>query len=801
MKYLKRYIDLLEQRLALVLVVSLALTLAAGYLASGLTVDADLRRLLPHSAPSVAGLDRLEESYGGQIGRLTIVLSADEGTSEDRVDLTDVADELEPTLASLSEVRRVEVKKPVDFFEERRLLYADYADLETAGSRIEARINWEKKRANPLFVAVDDKAPPEVDVSDLLESYDERGGLDSAYFTSEDGSKLAIFIYPNFTANDLERSQSLVEAVEEVVGSHLRQHAPGVGLSLTGRYKKRVDLQNILQTDLALATSLALVLLFVFLLVYLRSATGALAVLIPIVVAAVWTFAWAEIVFDSLNILTGFLGAILMGLGVDYGIHLYSRFHDQNRRHSMKTALAETLATTGRVNVLAGLTTMVALASLTLSEFRAFYEFGIIAVGGLLFVLFAYAVLFPTAILVASRFGFQPRAPMSQLFARRAAGAAARRASLDSLSKPLGVALVVVLVAGALGLPRVEFERSFKVLETTSAPSWKLDAQVNDMLGHSQTPSVVLTDSVEQTQQVTAELERRRETTENGYTIGRVLSLASVLPSRQDDKLDLLEDLKQQLDDLPKKARKGELAEYRDELERVFAAGPISAAGLPEAVSAPFRRNGAPAETVVLVLPAIDLADIEHVSDYVDVLRDLPGVDNGGGYDAISDAALLVDIVRYVERDALWMLLFTIAGLVVLSALFFRRRRDVLLQFAMLGGAMLAAVGVLGWVGASFNFLNIIVLPIWLGLGIDASFHVVFLRRERHVDLSTHATTAAAIMAAFVTSMLGFGSMLVARHQGLASLGEVAVWGLGMMLVVNLLFHAFALSSNPNDQR
>jgi predicted RND superfamily exporter protein len=770
-----------------VMLILIGVTALAGWKASGLVLDSNLTRLLPDNAPSVRGLNELEETYAGQIGRLSIVVDG-----ADRQTLEGLADGLEGKLAEVDGVRRVEVKKPVEFFQGFRLLYASYPDLEDARARLQKRIKWEKKQANPLFVSLGDDDPPEVDFSDLSAGY---ADLDqSAYYvgdqtSSDDGRVLAVFVYPSFASTDLERSRALSTDVRSLLDDHLLDH-PDVSYGLTGRYQKRVDLQNVLQSDLGLATTVALALLALFLLLFLRSPAGMVVVGLPLVTGTIWAMAWAQLAFGSLNILTGFLAAVLLGIGVDYGIHLYVRYHQLRDEMPAADALVDTFATSGRANFFGGLTTAVALASLIVTDFRAFYEFGVISLGGIALILLAFALMMPPLVYLFERGDRRFNAPASLLLTRRLDGWLSKQAStvIPKASRAAAIALGVLVIVASVGLFELEFERSFAPLENRSSSSWKLDQKINRLLGQSQTPTVVLTDSPEHSQTVIAELERRRDHEPGGDSIDKVIALNSLLPDRQPDKFSLLEKVLADLKDVPSGSRSEQLAGYIDEITGVLDHGPLTKETLPVAVREPFKtRDGK--QHVVLVFPAIDLAEIDQVVRFVGVLKDLPGIDADGRYDAISESLLLYDIVRLVERDAVWMLGLTLLGLLLISVAAFRRRREVLLQMGILGACFIGALGLAGWAGIELNFLNIIIMPIWLGLGIDASFHVLMHLREHPDDLSAQVTTAAAVTGAFLTSMVGFGAMLLAHHQGLFSLGAIAVLGLGTVLMVNLLAH------------
>jgi predicted RND superfamily exporter protein len=788
------------------------LTMVALVLAAHLDIQADMARLLPESAPSVAGLDRLETAYGGQIGRLTVVLEAKSTGEPKNPRLERLADRLGERLASIEGVARVEEQKPLGFFTRHRLLYATLEDLRGVSARLDGRIRWEKQQANPLFVSLDDDPPAAVEFDDLADGH--QALRQSSRFISADGKTLALFIYPNFSASELDQSKRLVDQVDGIISAELagvdragvdRADASGVSYGLTGRYKKRVDLQKMLERDLAVSMGLALVLILIFLIAFVRSLRGTLVVIVPLVVGTIWTFGWAEFSFGSLNILTAFLGAVLMGLGVDYGIHLYSRFHELVEYNEVSEALVETFVSTGRANLFAALTTMVALGSLTVSEFRAFFEFGVIALGGLFLIMISYALLFPCMVLLADRYGWELTPPASRALGARIVAWVSSGSRHDEsrrtrrIDRAAKLALVGLVAAASLGLSHLDFVRDFSALQSTSAPSWKLDERVNDLLGQSQTPAVVLTDSDEQTHRVVQELRERATRQPAGYTIDKVVSLATFLPEQQLAKLEVLDRLSQTLRALPDAARNTKLARYLKEVRRVIKGGRLSSEDLPESVRRPFSRTDAPGTSVVLIFPAIDLSDMDAVDDYAQVLRNLPGIDAGPGYDAISDALLLSDIINMAERDAVWMLLITVLGLVILSMAAFRRKTLVALQLMILAVAILVALGLTGLVGVDFNFMNVVVLPIWIGLGVDASFHIL-VHIDNGCDLRPHANTALAITAGYLTSMVGFGTLLLARHDGLFSLGQVAVVGLGSILGVNLLVQWILVADSGNQR-
>jgi hypothetical protein len=784
---MRRYVTIAKHHTWTILAGVIVVTLLAGWVASGLKIDSDLRALLPNSAPSVKGLERLEETWEGNVGRLTVVLSRAEEDASER-SLTETADALVSPLEQLPDVQRVEATRPVDFFEQWRLLYLESEDLDDLADQLDERVRWEKKRANPLFVSLGDEDPPKVETEEIEEKYEERLGATGRYYESEDGNQLAVFVYPDFSADDLGKSRRLVERVESVVAEQLKTMS-GVEWDMTGRYKKRLVIQDIILEDLQLAMGLALALLSVFLTLYLRNVRGFVMVLVPLLVGTVWAFAWAHMVVGRLNLMTAFLGAVLMGLGVDYGIHLYTRHRELRARMDPWEATAEMTSTVWRANAMAAATTAAALGSLAVSAFQGFFEFGLIAIGGLLLILAAYVVLFPPlAGLLDEGPDSTPTlaSTLAQRFGRFWRGSDAD--SQTSFEWGWGITLIGVVLVTGWGATQLEFSRNFDLLEATDAPAWRLDKTVNDILGRSQTPAVVLTDSAEQSRAVKAELERRRDR-EGGDAVGSVLMIDDLVPKDVEAKRAELLRMSNRIDTVPKGSMTDELSDFEAEIERVLNQKPPGISDLPEGLQAPFQRREGSSRQVVLVFPTVDLGIYEEIARFLDVIMELETVEPEVGYDTVSQAALLYDISRYVDRDLRWMIGLTLAALLLISFAGLRRGVDVAGQVVMVVGTMAAALGTVYLAGGSLNFLNVIIVPILFGLAIDATFHVLFLAREPDVPIETHATTALAVAAATMTSLLGIGATAVARHQGLSTLGQVAIWGLGGFLIASLLFY------------
>ena len=785
------------RRLALViLAAALALSLVALTLAQDLSLESDLERLLPPQAPSVVGLEKLGEAYGA-VGRLSVVL---DGPSPEA---------LEPAVASVAallearpEVEGVETTRPVEFFEKVRLLYLEREDLEELIGRIDRRVRWELERANPMFIALDeeDAEPPAVETDDLEKKYGARFDTDR-YFRSKDGRRYVLFADLAFSTSEMDRSGRFLESAREQIEATLAREHPGVSLGLTGRYQKRYEQQRFMSRDLGWATLVALAGILLFLLAYFRSLTYPLVVLLPLVLGTLWAFGWAALAFGSLNILTGFLGAVLLGLGIDYGIHLVSRY-DELRGQGLapRAAVTGSMRSAGKASLFAGVTTLLALGSLALSSFRAFHEFGVLALGGLALIGLAYATVLPSLLILLGHSRLDPHR-------RRSPSTSTGRPDTDATPgwgrrrlTVVGLGLLGALgIAAVAGAPQVAFDYDLEAMNPTDLPAFALDREIDALLNAWQVPSIVLAEDAGHAQEIAAELRRRKEVHEDGAMIDDVITLAGLLPEEQGEKLDDLRGLRHTLEKLPRKMREDpthELGALFAEVEALLQRGALEPGDLPEALRSRFVRRDDPAKAVVLITPAIRFSDVRETLRYTSLTSELPDASGQPTLDAISEEHLFQDILRHVREDMRVILALVVLGLLALAFLAFRGRwRPATLVLGSLLLSCALALGLTGLLGLRFNFINLLILPIWLGLGVDAGFHLVLRIDQGDGSWRGFWHTAGAVAAAFGTSMVGFGAMALSDHPGLASLGYMAVVGLATIVVVTIT--ALALITRP----
>jgi predicted RND superfamily exporter protein len=746
----------------------------AAFGASRLKLDPDLSELLPPSHESVRNVEALRERFGG-IGNVVLVVRG--ATPEARHAFVDA---IEPELERLSTISYVDARRPVEFFEKRALYFMEQRDLEALRDRLEARRRHEVERAQ---LDLDDGKPPPVEVGDIREKYESRlrdtigsGAGRGSYY--ENGSELAIFAHPTDLASNLEFSRRVVADVERVLERvPPGKFGEGLEVDVAGRYKKRVDLERVLVRDLAFTGSLAFALVLAYVALHFRRLSAVFLVMAPLVFGLELVYGLAGFGFGTLNVLTAFVGAILLGIGIDNGIHVLGRY-DEARKNGCapEQAVSIALSDAGRVSLAAALTTASAFGCLALSDFRAFREFGLLSAAGMLLLLGSYVTLLPALLGVITRYfprsSSAPRDLYLPFVPRLLRGA----------PWVMGV-LAMVVVALSARAPAVHFDADFAALDRADLPSFRLDPEVNKLLGRSQTPLVVLAQSDAQADAAAEALRGRMTSLGSKATIAEVATLGELVPDDQLEKRPILRDIAKILEKFDFERLGPDERKDAERLESMAAAEPFALADLPKSVRAPFEaRDGSGPGHFVLAFPRVSMSDGPAVRELAHQVERLEA--GGFRFFVAGEPMIMADILETVERDAPRILLVTLLLVAFTLRLTAGGWASALLAALPAVLTAAASAGVLSLLDIDLNYLNMIVIPILLGIGVDDGMHIVTRVAEGEPLERVWRHTGWNIFGAILTDMFGFGVLSLAEHPGLASFGRVALVGLTMNLVI-----------------
>jgi predicted RND superfamily exporter protein len=782
----------LERRPWSILAVTLAILAGSIYLvAFHLPLRADFSYLLPQDAPSVRDLRKLEERLDAKDTALVLVVGPDATTrAAAAVDVAAGLRAIGPDLVDRVDTDDLATR---EFFRARRHLFVPLPDLVRARDALASRIEQAKLAANPLYVPLDAEEDAAAAAADKKQLEDLRARrraaeaqLDRSGYVSKDGTTALIVVSTAFRGTDAKAGERLLAAIDRVRAGALARH-PGVEIGVTGAISTAVAEHHALARGILWSSVITAGLVALLLVLYLRSATLLGLLTGNLVIATTVTFGVAALTVGHLNAATAFLGAIIAGNGVNYGILLIVRYLEERKDHAAdpSTAMARALVATLRPTLVASLGAAIAYGSLAATSFRGFADFAVIGAVGMILCWIASYVVLPAVVL---RFGRDTRIYRGDPFI---GGILARVFGFRRPAVVCAVAGVLALAAGVVVVRYIAgdpFEYDIKKLrsegdEAIASRHWM---QVSDdRFGRGISGrTYVAADRPEQVPGIVTALREVDARTPDGHkTIGQVSSILDVIPPDQHERLAVLAELRVLLSDETAlaelaDAERAELAELRPP----EGLAPIALADLPAEIRDRLTEKDGRVGYLIAIRPALTLDEWNgrDLIRFAGAVRELH-LPDGETVTTSGKSVIFADIFAAIENDGGMVTAIALAGLFVMVVLVVgpNRRAAAVMGATILGALTMVAVCAL--VGIRVNFLDFIALPITLGLGIDYAINIA--HRSHHEDdgdaVETMKTSGSAVLVCSLTTIIGYGSLLVSenlaiRGFGLASLiGEV----------------------------
>jgi hopanoid biosynthesis associated RND transporter like protein HpnN len=668
-----------------------------------------------------------------------------------------------------------------------------------------------------------------------------QGGMEDTSFYHTTGNGTVHLLLLRFVKRDAETIELLRRTVEKAERAY-----PGLEVGITGEPLLEHDEMVSSETDSQQSGTLSMILVAILFAFAFRQLARPFTILGSFTLGAGWTLGFTTLAIGHLNLLTISFFTILVGSGMDFGIHILLRYEEEFLKQGGDSgkAMDEALVGTGKDIAVSAFSTAVAFWAVGMSDFKGVSELGIIAGFGILLCLVATVLPLPAALLLLDRKRLPSQGPAvalgSRILAARAEEAVLRKAPWT---------LLLVLVLLLLAAPRIAsvgFDYNLLRLQDPRLESVQTELRLIQEGGNTVLFAVALADNIEHARELKARFEALP-------AVSHVDTVSDLFPEVTPGKLAALRRLRELVADVhipnPDDASSGavgskELRRLGDgftELERFFQA---QREGLLHHESEQVRSSTAKFEGEMDSLfkelaglgpgPIEDgLTTFQHnffrdLDDMVEFLRqqdpdprmsleDLPGNLRLRSIGRTGKLVLRIYPQQNIwEREALdkfvaqvratdasaigapimiWhhtnMLrgafeqagLYAMVAITIIMFLYFRSVTWTLLAMLPLVLGTLFMLYTMAWAGISFNLANFMGLPLLLGIGMDYSIHVLHrAQEEQRVNMFDHSTGPATILSAF-TTVAGFGTLALGGHRGVASLGFILATGaLGIML-------------------
>ena len=776
----------------LVLTCGLTIAVAGIALASRLELQTDLSELLPPDAPSVKALHDLNRRVGGT-GQVTIAVYSPTGPDKLRAYVPKLAVALKQGLGSDLLLLKYSRNDVVDYFKKYAAYYVSIDDLETWSKRLSVALS----KQNPAYIELGDTEDPLRDLAQEVRSARDKlkpqnlADPETGLYMTENGHLSAIFVRPASNSLNLGGSAGMMRKIQDIVAATNPDEAGVQILGYTGSIPLAITEVSAIRHDIVSTAIIVLLGVGIVIGLFFRGIRELALMSSAVLVGAAVALGFAELWIGHVNAQTAFLGAIIVGTGINYGIIFLDRYRQARVRvdglpAALEAACAESLRATG----IAALATAVSFGVLAAGKVESFHQFGWIGGIGILTCWIATFTIVPASVVLADRH-HKPRPPSGYVTVAqgfRALGRLCERA--PRLVAGTITALAVASTVLAVSARHHAIETDLRKLGTRSAASSgieKLDNRLRVMDDQSSSPAVIATDTRADAAAVCDQLNARSQTDLKGL-MWRCYSIQELYPKEMARRAPLLDKLRRDIDAIDDEdvdpADRADLQELR----RALAQPPPTDADLPPTLSTYFIERDGTLGKLAFVGPRNEHIE-SNLYKFTDAIRNLE-LPSGKVIHSSGELVVFADVLRAMRRDAT-VLTIAAALLVFLVLGAFTRHLG---SFLRVGGALTAGVAVMFGVAVllhqKLNFFNFVALPTTFGIGIDYAINIEerIRQRGRAALVDAIAESGPAVVLASLTSVIGYASLVPADSQALSSFGMLAMIGEITCVLVAIIF-------------
>ncbi|MHB1037882.1 MAG: MMPL family transporter [Pirellulales bacterium] len=647
--------------------------------------------------------------------------------------------------------------------------------------------------------------------------------LSAEYLLTKEGKLGFVLLRLARGKESFARGTEATDALRDLIAQASARH-PETKIGLTGLPIMENDEMRSSQSSMLWAGVISLIgvaLLFVAGFGGLRHALLANLVLL---IGMAWAFGYVTLAVGHLNILSITFTSTLIGIGIDYGVYYVAAYLQRRSEvRSPQEALLRTTAAVGPGIVTGALTTAVAFLAAGLTNFTGVAELGLIAGGGVLLCAAAELLILPPVISLVDRSGFGQRVPEPlAIHAWIAPFVKAPRLTL--------VATILFTACVSLGLGSLWYDHNLLNMQAAGLESVELERKLLSECNQSAWYALSIADSREQ-------LLARKAKFLKLKSVDRTEEIVSLLPTDYAVKQPIIRRIQQRLAALPERppvlpvdrpenlgralamaqetmAELGgassawQFEQVRDSLRRMPVSDcyqllsqfqqqmagdllsrlhvlkgmanpePPQLSDLPESLVN--RFVGHSGKHLLKIYGRGNIWDMDALKTFV---KDVRTVDTKVTGNPLQAYEASLEMKRGYEHSAMY------AAVVILAIVFFdfRNLRDLFLSVLPLVLGMLQTFGLMGLLNIPLNPANMIALPLILGIGVDYGIHIIHEFRDQPGRYRMSPGTAVAVVVDALTTIVGYGAMMIASHQGLQSLGRVLTIGITCCLFTSMI--------------
>ena len=797
--------------------VALLLSLLLSPLLRRLNLHGDLLDLLPRSSKAAQAFAAYSKHMVASQELVVFVTCSDPNT------LTEFSERYSQELAKLADVAQVTHRisgQSLRYLRDHLLLLLDDDDIAELGRRLQPEaLDKRTAELRGLLSAPGGSAMAPIltaDPLDLVSMVTRRMGAglkvdaSSGYLRTSDGTALIIKVRPRFAPLDWERDQRLIaeaSALARALGGEVTErgfdNAKVPKVAFTGAYAFPPFFRMWIEKDMTLSTVLSVGSVFLLFATFFRSLRILPWVLLPLSLAGLWTAVAAALLFGRISGVSLAFATILVAIGIDLPIQLYSRLREElaaaaaNGR-TAADAVRHTTVTMAGASIVATLGPAVVFFSCGLSDFGGLNQLGLLAGLGLLLNCVAMLTVFPALLLTLP----------TRLWHRPSARESSHRSLVTIMGtwiakhpRPILMLSGILLLVALPQVTKVRVAHDLLSIDLGEMPPARTQTEISRRFGEQQRFLIALIESADPDEALYRAEQWQKEAARLKASSALVgfEAIGTLAPS-----------LRTQAE------RRLKLSALRLPEAASRLRGSLEQAGFDSTAFAPFLELLGQDPSNLPSLKLQDLADSElgflvrsHVADIASAparrmvalylfapaderlsqtVAELQRSSEGplGGH--VTGMPLLEDqLRRLLEQDLLRITVASLFFVTVLLVSYYRRLRAVLAVLLPLSLAWALFGASLVLLGIPLHLYNLLAVPLVIGYGIDDHIFLVHRYQTSRNIRTTMATAGRAIVLTTLSTVAGFLALLIAHFPGLRQFGLTGALAVLLCLLAALL--------------
>ncbi len=679
------------------------------------------------------------------------------------------------------------------------------------------------------------------------------------FLVSDDKRFVYLLVQLRQHDDDFTDNQEAIEAIRAHLAA-VKTFSPQVQAGVTGDSALGSDEMRAAEADTGTATVLALVGVTLLYMLFFRGVRHPLFIALSVIIGLTWTAGVLTLIVGHVTILSVYVAPILIGLCDAYGVYFTTRYEEErDLGKPCLTALQTTFVSTAPSLGAGASTTAVAFYAMTLADFRGVQELGFIAGTGVLLLLLAALTVLPALLALTERTRPWRRSVRRETVVARSFAGWGR--TIQRWRRPVLLTAGGISLLCLLAVPTLTFDYNLLHLQAhrTESVIWELrlinNAGRSSWYALATAPSFAEAEqkaarfaalpSVEKVETIASLVPEHQEERRSlvralaPFFAGLPKTLAAPFPVDVADLTHTLEGIKFKLRgendtwDAHKKPSEQELAAVRELLSRILThltmlpapqaavalervqqplfqdfadkwallqgnlgpPGPITLADVPVQLRSRFVSSDS-ALFLLQIYPRYNIWDGAPLREFIGQLRQVDP-------DVTGNPVIGYESIRAIKNGYVKGALYAALAVLLVTFLALRRVSDTLRALLPVACGVLWTAGLMWVCHLQFNLANLVAVPLIIGVGVDGGINLIRrAREEAHPGwMLIGESTGQAIALYSLDSIAGFGSLLIARHYGIFSMGLLLIVAIGTVMLATFTVLPLLLETPRSEGR